>query len=168
MHFKQKAYTGSLAIIMSFAMLCGPFTQIATAQAMGSVVGMVVSDDFSSPIKGAIVKIYNPKTEMFFSSGPTDENGLYTIKDVPIGEYNVVVVTEDGDFPCDLMVNVKSGPPTPLLLALQPSVPFILAPVAGAGVLHWFQKPLGTLLILGTAVGAGYGICEIYCSPCFP
>ncbi len=159
MHFKQKAYIGSLAIIISIAMLYGPFTQMAAAQATGSVVGMVVSEDFSAPIKGAKVKIYNPKTEMFFSSNTTKENGLYTIKNVPVGEYHVVVVTQDGESPCDLMVKVRKEPATPLTVALQQGKASVAEHLAKQE--KWYKKRWGTAKILGDEAGIILGIYKV-------
>jgi hypothetical protein len=159
MHFKQKARIGSLAIIISIAMLYGPFIQMAAAQATGSVVGMVVSGDFSSPIKGAKVKLYNPKTEMFFSSNTTKENGLYAIKDVPIGEYHVVVVTQEGESPCDLMVKVRKEPATPLTLALQQGKASVAAQLAKEE--KWYKKRWGSAKILGDEAGIMLGIYKI-------
>jgi len=165
MHFKQKGYIEPLAIILSFALLYVSFQQTAVAQQTGSVVGMVVTGDYSSPIKGAIVKLYDPKTGKFYTSSQTDENGNYSLKNVPVGDYNVVVTTKDGDFPCDLMVGVRAGIPTSLILALQPGRKPLVAGLEGA---KWFQKWWGTALMLSSAAGIGYGIYKVYCSPCVP
>jgi hypothetical protein len=164
MNLQQKIYVKPLATFLSIAtlLMAVSISPISALPGNGSVVGMVFAENFSTPIVGAVVKLYDPKTEKFYSGRPTDEYGLYAINNVPVGEYNVVVSTKKGDFPSDMMVVVRADLPTPLSLSLKPGKK---APDNPEKKKKWYKRPLGILIIIGAAAGAGYGIYKAVASP---
>jgi len=162
MNLQQKIYVKPLASFLSvvLVLVMVPYHQISADPNTGTIVGMVVAEDFSTPIKGAVVKVYDPKTEKFYSSRPTDEYGLYAINNVPAGNYNIVVSTKEGDVKSDMMVKVRAELPTPLSLSLKPDKAAQEDPEKKKKKRRWF-----VLIIIGAAAGIGYGIYKAVASP---
>ncbi len=162
MNLQQKIYVKLLATFLSVSMILMTVSipQISADPNVGSVVGMVVAENFSTPIKGAVVKLYDPVTEKFYSSRPTDEYGLYAINNVPVGEYNIVVITKEGDIQSDMMVTVRADLPTPLSLSLKPDKVSPEDPDKKKKKRRWLA-----VIIIGAAAGAGYGIYKAVASP---
>jgi len=139
MNLKEKVYLKSLSSILPFAVLFAtlPFHQISAATNTGSVVGVVFAEEFSTPVEGVVVKIYDTKKEKFYSNQLTDKYEPYAINNVPVGDYNVVVSTKEGDFITDMMVNVRADLPTSLSLSLKPDK---IAPKEPEKKKKWYKK----------------------------
>lgn len=57
----------------------------------GKIEGKVVNKEEKAPVEFANILIMNPADSSMVTGGLTDMNGEFQIKDVPIGEYYVVI-----------------------------------------------------------------------------
>src|ERR1700761_8411268 len=85
--------TGKLNMKRAALILLGALFALAPAAAFASVFGTVkaiVHDPQHRPVQGAEVVVQS-RTSAFKQTGITNEDGIATILNVPVGEYDVVV-----------------------------------------------------------------------------
>ena len=133
------------------------FTQDTTIYAQWiktySVSGNVVNEADSSAVDGATVTIGKIKTT-------TGTDGSFTLSDIPAGEYNIVVTTEDGKTVTKLVKienkdvsDIKVVIPTKNLssvVEVKPATPAVL--VGGLDELAKAKKDEGTTVVVKLTV----------------
>ena len=122
--FKERIFRSkvlSLGVMSAFLLVFFPievFTQVPAST--GSLVGFVYGEDHEMPVGNAVVKIRNIEDGEEYQSRPSDENGLYKIKDIKEGRYVLGVSTKAGDFNFEYQILVKANEIAKLSLALKP------------------------------------------------
>jgi len=122
--FKERIFRSkvlSLGVISAFLLVLAPieaFTQVQAAT--GSLVGFVYGENLKIPVGNAVVKIRNIEDGEEYQSPPSDESGLYKIKDIKEGRYVLGVSTKAGDFNFEYQILVKANEMAKLSLALKP------------------------------------------------
>src|SRR5262249_47331026 len=86
-----------------------------TAQGPGGVRGVVLNQQTSTPVAGALVLLREVNLR-----SQTNDNGQFTLADVPAGEYTIVV-TSIGFTPLTARVRVSAGATAELTLKLNPA-----------------------------------------------
>ena len=105
------------------------------------------------PVVGAEVKAINTETGETYISNKTDKYGIYKIEGIPVGEYNIGVSTDDGDFISNIVVKVEPNK--------QTAVPLMLKKKEGVGI-------LGIVIPIASGAALGYLVYKVYASPCIP
>jgi hypothetical protein len=112
------------AVLVAFAVFMTPTGLAAksggAAPEPGSLTGFVFAKDGRTPVQGAVVKIRSLTDAKEFTSGPSDESGLYAVKDIPEGRYLLGVTSAKDDFNLDYEIYVKGGELGKLSLSLAP------------------------------------------------
>lgn len=88
----------------------------------GNIIGFVYDQDGTTPLEGAIVKVKNISTETIYESSKSDQNGVFTVKDVESGIYLYGVLTPQGEFNSENFFGVKvsEGETAKLSISLTP------------------------------------------------
>ena len=108
-----------LGLLGAFALLILPKDGLAQAGS-GSMTGFIFGSDLRTPVANAVVKLRNVKNGRDYQSGPSDENGLYSLKNLPEGRYILGVSSTKGDFNFDYELQIKADAIAKLALALKP------------------------------------------------
>jgi len=118
-------------VIAAVSLLMFPAEALAAAPAVtrgdggaksGAMLGFIYGEDGKTPVEGAMVKLRGVQNGKEFESGPTDKNGMYSIKDIEEGRYTVGVATKAGNFNFDYELMVKAEETAKLNLSLTPLV----------------------------------------------
>jgi carboxypeptidase family protein len=72
---------------------------------------------------GATVLAYHLSSEQLFRSTPTDAKGQFTFDAVPYGYFDLAVLSSEGLYVADTVVNVPPAGKTSVSLALTPGAP---------------------------------------------
>ncbi|HEV8376442.1 MAG TPA: carboxypeptidase-like regulatory domain-containing protein [Candidatus Polarisedimenticolia bacterium] len=83
--------------------------------------GRVFGPDRVTPVPGAVVRAVRGDGEQVFSSLPTDGRGYYSISNVSLGSYDVVVEVSDGAFLVEKTLGITEAKTYSLSLATVPS-----------------------------------------------
>src|ERR1700742_2501223 len=87
--------TGKLNMKRAALILLGALFELAPAAAFASVFGTVkaiVHDPQHRPVQGAQVVVQS-RTPAFKQTGVTNEDGIATVLNVPVGEYDIKIAT---------------------------------------------------------------------------
>src|SRR6476620_8202919 len=90
--------------------LLGIFLVLATGESLASVFGTIkaiVHDPQHRPVQGAQVEVKS-RTSDFKTSGTTNEEGMALLSNVPVGEYDVAIISH-GFSGAQQSVTVNSG-----------------------------------------------------------
>ena len=104
-------------------------TTIAHAQAAASgqgpttavLQGRVFGPDRVTPVPGAVVRAVRGDGVQVYSSLPTDSKGAYTISNIALGSYDIVVEVADGIFVVEKTLGITEAKTYGLSLANVPS-----------------------------------------------
>jgi hypothetical protein len=111
-------------VLVAFAVFMTPAGLAAksggAAPEPGSLTGFVFAKDGRTPVPAAVVKIRSLAESKELASRPTDEYGMYAIKDIPEGRYILGVTSANEDFNLDYEIYVKGGELGKLSLSLAP------------------------------------------------
>jgi len=91
----------------------------ATPGASSKLNGRVAGSD-GAAAAGATVLAYHLSTEQLFRSTPTDAQGKFAFDAVPYGYFDLAVLSADGLYVADAVVNVPPAGKTSVSLALTP------------------------------------------------
>src|SRR5262245_10131886 len=67
--------------------------------------GHVVGADGLTAVAGVSVKAANMETKTVFSSAPTGKDGVYSLKNLPPGTYDLAVETPQGLYAADSLID---------------------------------------------------------------
>ena len=99
-----------------------PVSRAATAQPQfAEIRGNVLAADGLTAVAGVSVKAANMETRQVYTSQPTGENGIYSLKNLPAGSYDLAVETPRGLYPADTLVDANAGKRLTISLALKPA-----------------------------------------------
>jgi len=169
MNFKSLPFINPLVFfLVSFLAFAGfPFgfsKSVVAEDANGSIVGVVFQNDVMTPVVGAEVKAINNETGEIYISYKTDKYGIYKIEVLPVGEYNIGLSTEEGDFISDIVVKVEPNTPTPApLMVKQTQDVKKVNPKK-----KWYKRTVGMLILVGSGAALGYVIYKAVASPSEP
>ncbi len=117
----------------------------------GTLLGVITTEDGGSVHAGAVVQVRNTVTGEIYKSSPADELGMYILREVPFGTYDLAVETDKGFFLTSDQVAMKSTVPQVISLALSEDM--------GAAVLMtsaaWWATPVGIVVISAAVVATG-------------
>ena len=108
-----------LGLVGAFLFLIIPKDGLAQAKT-GSITGFVFGADMKTPVENAVVKIRDIQNGREYQSRPTDNTGLYSLKNLPEGRYILGVSAAKGDYNFAYELQVKSGEIAKLAVALAP------------------------------------------------
>lgn len=94
--------------------------------------GRVVQADGVSPRTGAVVALFDGRSDLTFRSEPTRGDGAFRIDQAPAGSYGVIVETDQGAFALAQPMSLAPGANTPLALKLSAQATDDSAPVTTA------------------------------------
>jgi hypothetical protein len=105
-----------------------PAANASTAPAVSAPVsthaeirGNVFGADGLSAIAGVSVKAAHMETRRIYTSESTSADGVYKLRDLPPGSYDLAVQTPQGLFAADALVEAKAGHRTTVSLAIRPT-----------------------------------------------
>ena len=143
----------ALTMILSTLWLIGAAPLVAEEDARFS--GRVFRSDGATPRSGVVVTLVEPEFLRTFSSGPTNDEGAFTIDGAPAGTYKLVAEVEEGAFLASDSFELSSGDNRPLALALQESNTN-LAPgqsSSGGGFPTWAKWVIaGGIVVIGAVL----------------
>ena len=147
-------------VIWSVSLLFFPGEALAQAKS-GALLGFIYAADMVSPVAGAVVKLRNVTDGKELQSGPTDKNGMYALKDIAAGRYEIGISAEAGDFNFAYQLQVKAAETAKLAMALTPGgVNMAQGQDANKKKKKrggFFWSPLGIAAIVGAAGLLVYG-----------
>jgi hypothetical protein len=119
---------GAAALLLIFLLtLSGTSMAQAQADASGQgpttaiLQGRVFGADRVTPVSGAVVRAVRGDGVQVYSSLPTDSKGAYTISNIALGSYDIVVEVSDGIFVVEKTLGVTEAKTYGLSLANVPS-----------------------------------------------
>lgn len=107
-----------LGLLGTFAFLILPKDGLSLP-ASASMTGFVFGSDMRTPVANAVVKLRDVQNGREYQSGPTDPNGLYSLKNLPEGRYLLGVSSTKGDFNFDYELQLKANEIAKLAVALK-------------------------------------------------
>ena len=112
----------ALACIVASGLAGGPVS--AQGRAAGSVgfKGRIV-DENGTPVAGAKVHAVHLDTKQVFTSSPSDPNGRYVLKGLPLGYFDLVVEGGGGVYLANRVVNAPAGETVEISFMLGPPRP---------------------------------------------
>ena len=120
--FKNRVFQSKLVVyglIGAFSVLALPNVGLSQTS-MGSMTGFIFGADKTTPVESAVVKVRDIKTGREYQSMPTNEKGLYSVKNLPEGRYILGISEAKGDFNFDYQIMIKGGEIAKLAVALVP------------------------------------------------
>ncbi len=164
--FKDKVFKSkflNLGLVCAFILLFFPvevFSQDSLAT--GSLVGYIYKDDFQTPIENAVVYLRNIENKAEYQSTPSDEIGLYTVKDVAEGRYVLGISSDEGNFNLDYSVLIKADEIAKLSIATKPGGDLEGGQEGGNGDGNgFFKTAAGIALLIGMAGGLAFGLYKL-------
>lgn len=147
-------------VLAAFASLVLPVGQLASAAEPrnGSLAGFVYAKDMKTPVTGAVVKLRNLGDLKELSSPGTDENGMFTITNIPEGRYILGVTSGKDDFNFDYSMHIKAGELGKISVALAPVKTGQEEPPPAATKKPFFQTWAGRAVLIAAAGLAVYFI----------
>ena len=167
------------SVIVFFLVCCLAFSgmpiSLAQSEASGQgpttagLEGRVFGSDRLTPVPGAVVRAVRGDGVQVYSSLPTDEKGNYSISNINLGNYDIVVEVADGVYLVEKTLGITEAKTYGLSLATVPSenvekrMPAVDKPVKGyAWTLEgkspkaagFWTSPGGIAIIAGGAVAA--------------
>jgi len=152
-----------LGLAGAFLFLIIPKDGLAQAKT-GSITGFVFGADMKTPVENAVVKIRDIQNGREYQSRPTDNTGLYSLKNLPEGRYIMGVSAAKGDYNFAYELQVKSGEIAKLAVALAPMT-------AGSALNQddqknkkksFFLTPLGIVILVAAAGMLVYGGIKLF------
>ncbi len=108
-----------LGLVGAFLFLIIPKDGLAQVKT-GSMTGFIFGADMKTPVENAVVKIRDIQNSSIYQSRPTDNTGLYSLKNLPEGRYILGVSDAKGDYNFAYELQIKSGEIAKLAVALSP------------------------------------------------
>ena len=170
MFCKQIFGSRVLALGMAAALLLLFYPAEAWSQTdvgAGSLKGIIYSQDLTTPMENAVVKIRNIDDGEERESSPTDDTGAYEIGDIKEGRYVLGVTTAAGDFNFDYVVSIKANEKASLSMAVKPGASPVSGQAGGAAAAGggFFSTTAGILLLITAAVLLTLGVITITAGP---
>jgi hypothetical protein len=119
---------------------------------MGTLLGIITDEDGDQVIVDAVVHILLTTTGSVLSSQPSDEMGMYVLRGITFGTYDLAVETERGFYLTPDPVVISQDVPLVISIALKEDEG-AAALVKSAG---FWKSPLGIAIIISGAVAAGF------------
>jgi len=165
----------AVSFLIGCLVLSGTPVCLAQSEASGQgpttagLEGRVFGADRVTPVPGAVVRAVRGDGVQVYSSLPADEKGNYSISNINLGSYDIVVEMPDGVYLVEKTLGITEPKTFGLSLALVPSenvekrVPAVDKPVKGyAWTLEgkgpkaagFWKSPGGIAIIAGGAAAA--------------
>jgi hypothetical protein len=109
-----------------------PSSGIAIAEetpGVGYLKGFIYKKDGKTPLWGAQILLKNVETGQVFESNVTDALGDYEVRDVPEGDYMILILRKDKDYKIkkiDFLIKIHEGKTTHISFALKKHKGFFL------------------------------------------
>lgn len=122
----------TLFTLSLFVLLLFPSPGIAVAEetpGVGHIKGFIYKKDGKTPLWGVQVLLKNVETGQVFESNVTDTIGDYEVRDVPAGDYMILILRKDKDYKVkkiDFLIKVAEGKTTNISFALKKHKGFFL------------------------------------------
>ena len=105
----MKSFLLMVALVTASLAIAAEDKSATSQQATGSITGSVVGTD-GKPVAGCIVAAQQAAQKMREPmTATTDDNGEFTIENVPEGQYNLKIGTSDAKGKATKTVNVHEG-----------------------------------------------------------
>jgi len=153
-----------LGLLGAFALLILPKDGLAQAGS-GSMIGFVFGNDSRTPVANAVVKLRNVQNGREYQSGPTDQTGLYSLKNLPEGRYILGVSSTKGDFNFDYELQIKANEIAKLAVALKPGAASLNAQDEDQNKRKkkaFFLTPLGIAVLIAAGGVLIYGSVKLF------
>lgn len=111
----------SWGMVLVFSLfLTGSLSAFQAAGGKGNLVGFVFSNNGSTPLQGAVVRVRNVTSGTVYESGKTDTSGVFKFEGLTQGVYAVGVSSTDGSFNGADFIGVAAGETAKVSISLQP------------------------------------------------
>jgi len=160
---KHKTFRSRLpALGMAAALLAIiiPIQGLSQTAGTGALTGTIYWDDVKTPAENAVLKLRNIQTGKELQGPPSNNKGLYLVKDIPEGRYIIGVSTSRGDYNFNFEVFIKANETAKLNLALKTAESLVV--LEKAGVKGFFAKPAGIALAVGGVALLSFGAYELF------
>jgi hypothetical protein len=105
-------------LIFSFLLFTSPYFLVAKSN-MGSLEGLIFTEDGTTPLSGAVVSVVNVASSSTHKSEATNDRGSFRIEDLEKGVYVLGVSTDEGDFNANTMVGISENKTSKVSIALS-------------------------------------------------
>ncbi len=130
----KKTNTITLFTLSLFVLCLMPSPGIAGAgdeetEGVGHLKGFIYKKNGKTPLWGVQVLLKNVETGQVFESNVTDSIGDYEVREVPAGNYMVLLLRKDKDYKIkkvDFLIKIAEGKTTNISFALKKSKMFFL------------------------------------------
>ncbi len=154
--WRRKIVAVILVLVPLAVSFVGPPVLLAqSAERSGTLIG-VITGTGGDVLTGAVVQLRNSVTRGVIKSRPADDMGLYIVRKIPFGTYDLAVETEDGFYLTSDQVVVKDATPQTLSISVTADKQ---AAAALASTSFW-SGPVGIALLTVGVVGAGFVIAD--------
>ena len=160
---KHKTFRSRLLVsglTAAFLAIIIPIAGLSQTAGTGALTGTIYWDDVKTPVENAVVKLRNIQTGKEIQGPPSNNKGLYLVKDIPEGRYLIGVATSRGDYNFNFEVFIKANETGKLSLALKTTESLVVLEKAkGKG---FFAKPAGIALAVGGVALLSFGAYELF------
>jgi len=160
---KQKTFMSRFLVsglTAALLMIIIPIEGLSQTAGTGGLTGTIYWDDVKTPAENAVLKLRNIQTGKELQSPPSNNKGLYLVKDIPEGRYIIGVSTNRGDYNFNFEVFIKANEIAKLNLALKTMESLVVLEKAkGKG---FFAEPAGIALAVGGVALLSLGAYEIF------
>lgn len=160
---KHKTFRSRLLVSCMTAALLAiiiPIEGLSQTAGTGALTGTIYWDDVKTPAENAVLKLRNIQTGKELQGPPSNNKGLYLVKDIPEGRYLIGVNTSRGDYNFNFEVFIKANETAKLNLALKTMESLVvLEKTKGKG---FFAKPCGIALAVGGVALLSFGAYELF------
>lgn len=133
------------------------------AAGKGSLTGNIFGRDMRTPVAKAVVRLRARENKAEYKSGPTDADGLYSLKDLPAGRYILGISTAEGDYNFGYEMQIKADAVAKLALALTPgSAPSSSQDEDQGKTSNFFIIPIGTAVLIAAGGLLIYGGIKVF------
>ncbi len=160
---KHKTFRSRLLVLGMAAALLAiiiPIEGLSQTAGTGALTGTIYWDDVKTPVENAVVKLRNIQTGKELPSPPSNNKGLYLVKDIPEGRYLIGVATSRGDYNFNFEVFIKANETAKLSLALKTAESLVV--LEKAKEKGFFAKPAGIALAVGGVALLSFGAYELF------
>ena len=147
----------ALAAFVTLILPVGQFAR-AAEPGTGALAGFIYAKDMKTPVAGAVVKLRNLGDMKELAGPATDENGMFTITNIPAGRYILGVTSGKDNFNFDYSMHIKAGELGKISMALAPVKAGQEEPAPTPTKKPFFQTWAGRAVLIAAAGLAVYFI----------
>jgi hypothetical protein len=129
------------------------------AENRGSLMGIITDAEGVKALDNSIVHLRSPVTGKIYKSAPSDHQGMYKLRGVPWGTFDMAVETEEGFFLAPEQIAIAKKSPQFVSIALNSDRSSAAAASKFKSAAFW-TGPAGAAIIIAGALLTGFLVSE--------